>query len=122
MALKLEVDEIDSKTLADHLRELLNNPKYWEAAQFRSKTFQDQKETPLERALWWIDFVDRNPEVSFLKNPKLFQINYFTKHSIDVVAFITILVTLSVTFVIKTILVLIAFVLRRKVDQKVKRH
>lgn len=89
MALKLDIRTIDQITLAKTIKELLTNKKYTEAAQLRSRNFQDQKEKPMERALWWIDYVARNPDVSFLRSAKLDKMNYFYKHSIDVIAFLT---------------------------------
>lgn len=89
MALKLDIRTIDQITLAKTIKELLTNKKYTSAAQLRSRNFQDQKEKPMERALWWIDYVARNPDVSFLRSAKLDTMNYFYKHSIDVIAFLT---------------------------------
>lgn len=91
MALELDIKTIDKKTLQATISELLNNKKYTDAARLRSKNFQDQKEKPIERALWWVDYVARNPDVSFLKNPKLARMNYITKHSIDVIAVLTVI-------------------------------
>lgn len=70
---------------------MLTNPKYKLNAQLRSKNFQDQKEHPLERAIWWIDYLLRNPDISFLKHPELAKINVCIKHSIDIIAFLLVL-------------------------------
>ena len=90
MALELNVRTVDKETLQRTISELLTNKKYTEAAQLRSRNFQDQKETPMERALWWVDYIVRNPDVSFLQNAKLKRQNYVVKHSIDVIAFLVV--------------------------------
>lgn len=104
MALNLDIRTIDQITLAKTIKELLTNKKYMEAAQLRSRNFQDQKEKPMERALWWIDYVARNPDVSFLRSSMLDKMNYFYKHSIDVIAFLT-LAFLGVLWAIAKIII-----------------
>lgn len=90
MALKLDIVSINADILASAIKELLENTGYTLAAQKRSRDFQDQKEKPIERALWWIEYIVRNPDVSFLKNSQLEGMNYVTKHSMDVIAFLTV--------------------------------
>lgn len=103
MALQLDIRNIDKETMKATILELLNNQKYREAAQLRSRNFQDQKESPRERALWWMDYVLRNPDISFLKSAKLENMNYVTKHSIDVIAFLTIIIGAAVLGIVKLI-------------------
>lgn len=33
-----------------------------------SRSFRDQKETPLDRAVWWIEWSMRNPNATHLRN------------------------------------------------------
>lgn len=91
MALELDIRKINTKDLKETIAELLENKKYSNAAKLRSRNFQDQKETPVERAMWWVDFVARNDDISFLKNAKLKRMNYIAKHSIDVVVVLTLI-------------------------------
>lgn len=104
MALKLDLKSIEKDTLKDTISELLQNQKYTEAAQLRSNNFRDQMESPMERALWWVDFVARNPDVSFLRSQTLEQMNYLVKYSIDVIALLTTLLLILLWTVVKTIL------------------
>lgn len=90
MALRVDIVSIDADILTSAIKELLGNTSYTLAAQKRSRNFQDQKEKPIDRALWWIDYIVRNPDVSFLKNSQLEGMNYVTKHSIDVITFLTV--------------------------------
>lgn len=91
MGVQLDISEITKESLQNAISEILGDERYTQAARLRSRNFQDQKEKPIERALWWIDFIARSPDVSFLRNQKLERMNYFTKHSIDVIVFLTIL-------------------------------
>lgn len=92
MALNLDLKSINRKTFTEAMLEMLTNSSYRRNAQLRSKNFQDQKEHPLQRAMWWIDYVLRNQDISFLKHPSLAQLNVCTKHSIDIIAFLVVLV------------------------------
>lgn len=77
------------------LLRVLTTPKYKRNAEKLSKQFRDQKEKPLERAIWWIEWVMRNPDSEFLKSPVL-RLGYFVGQSFDVVAFVILLLILII--------------------------
>lgn len=74
---------------------LLTQKKYREQIKLASAAFKDQKETPVERALWWIDWVMRNPDSNHLKSSAQ-NLNFLELESFDVVAFLTVAAFLSV--------------------------
>lgn len=88
--------DLSSSTLTDKLRLLLSNPKYKNNIVAASKVYRDQKETPLERGLWWIEWALRNPNAAHFKSPSK-HLGFFGIHSIDVIAFLTI-VLLALTY------------------------
>ncbi|XP_070138045.1 UDP-glucosyltransferase 2 [Drosophila bipectinata] len=49
------------------IQELLENPSYAKAAQTKSRLFRDQKETALERAIWWTEYVLRNDGATHMR-------------------------------------------------------
>jgi len=53
--------------LSSLIKELLNKPSYATAAQIKSKLFRDQKETALERAIWWTEYVLRHKGANHLR-------------------------------------------------------
>ncbi|XP_017040218.1 UDP-glucosyltransferase 2 [Drosophila ficusphila] len=57
----------NASELTSLIQELLSNPSYAEAAQIKSKLFRDQKETALERAIWWTEYVLRHKGASHLR-------------------------------------------------------
>lgn len=103
MGLKVDIKEITKEKLQKTLQELLTNDKYRETAQLMSRNFRDQPEKPLERALWWIDYVLRNPDVEFLQNKKMKGMSYVAKHSIDVIAFLTVVALVLGCLIVKVI-------------------
>lgn len=53
----------------------------------RSKLLRDQPEKPRERAIWWIEYVLRNPDASHLRTPTV-QMGFIQANSIDLYAVI----------------------------------
>lgn len=96
----ITADEIKSKIL-----KLLEDPKYAIRSKRLSQRFRDQKETPMERAVWWIEWVLRNPQPDFLKAPTL-QLGHIVGSAFDVIAFLVAIAILIVTLFAKCVFVL----------------
>lgn len=101
MALQLNIETLERRSFRDTILELLTNEQYKERARMRSNSFKDQPESPLERALWWIDYVQRNPDMSFLQSQRLSEMNYVAKHSIDVVVFLAVVLLFVILIAFK---------------------
>lgn len=86
----LYLSDLTKENLYEKLHSMLTNPKFEENIQITSKAFKDQKETPLERAIWWIEWAIRNPNVSHFKGNRQ-KLNFIQIESIDVYAFLTII-------------------------------
>lgn len=81
--------DLSSSALTDKIKLLLFEEKYKYNTIAASKAFRDQKETPLERGLWWIEWVLRNPDAVHFKSPAS-DLSFFEIQSVDVIAFLTI--------------------------------
>lgn len=112
-AISVDLKEINRVKFRGAILEMITNPKYRTNAQLRSKNFRDQKEHPLQRAIWWIDFVLRNPDISFLKHPSLDQMNIFLSNSIDIIAFLVILTLVLLYLFYRVVLRMLFFFCRR---------
>lgn len=80
----LSLDNICEKVLL-----MMSNPKYKEKIQIYSNAFRDQKETPLQRAIWWIEWTMRH------SNENVFEgrgkdLNFLQIESVDVIGVLTI--------------------------------
>jgi glucuronosyltransferase len=62
---------------------ILEEPSYAENAMKISKLFQDKPQKPLEKALWWIEYVMRNPDAPQF-TPTNLKIGWFAACSYDV--------------------------------------
>lgn len=112
VAKRLMVQYMSAVELVDSIKEILSNSSYSEKMKRLSALFQDQPESPLERAVWWVEWVLRNPDSEMLQSSAV-NLHWFVKYSYDVVLFLVALV-LSLVFVILLIVKhLRAYILKR---------
>ncbi|KAH8334949.1 hypothetical protein KR074_008342, partial [Drosophila pseudoananassae] len=72
-----------SSNLLAATKRLLQDPKFALNVRDMSEKFQDQPETPLERAVWWVEDVTRHKGAKYLKSAAQ-ELNFFQYHSLDV--------------------------------------
>lgn len=121
IAQRVDIEDIDDDDFEEALEELLSNPMYRNRATQMSKIFRDQPQEPLDRALWWVEYILRNPDVTHLRNPRLHEMDFFVKHSFDVILVLTAVVVVSLLVLIKIIICVLS-TKKLKSDQKVKRN
>lgn len=83
-----------TENLYNRVNVLLTESKYREQITPASVAFKDQKETPLERAIWWIDWVMRNPNSNRFESSGS-DLNFLQRESVDVILFVGATVLLS---------------------------
>ncbi|XP_016660394.1 UDP-glucuronosyltransferase 2B20 isoform X2 [Acyrthosiphon pisum] len=60
MAIKIDLSDLNEKTMDNALYEVLNNPIYSESAKKMSKKFNDRPMSPMDTACYWIEYIMRN--------------------------------------------------------------
>lgn len=101
------------------LLKVLEEPSYALNATKWSARFRDQKEKPLERAVWWIEWVLRNPNSDYLKSPVLQQ-GFIIGNAYDIIATITIIITVLLVVLFKLLFICISKCTSSKNDRKNK--
>lgn len=86
-AVGLQFDNVTEASLRWALDELLlqNRERYVKHVQRMSRIFRDRPETPLERAMYWIEYVIRHRGAQHLRSEAL-DMNWFRYMLLDVVA------------------------------------
>lgn len=108
---QLLIKDLSTITLTEKIRKLLSDQKYKVSVDAASKAFRDQKDKPLERGLWWIEWAMRNPDVVHFKSSGI-DLSFIQIQSIDVIATLTL---------ISAVLVFIFFVILRKLMKLILR-
>ncbi|KAJ3662447.1 hypothetical protein Zmor_006797 [Zophobas morio] len=68
-ALKLDLSTITTESLTWAIKKVIHDPKYREDVKRRQFLLRDQKETPLERAVYWTEYVLRHNGAKHLQSP-----------------------------------------------------
>lgn len=94
MGLKINFHSFTTDKLRKTIVEVLHSPKIRKNVQQQSKRFRDQPEKPIERAVWWSEYVMRNPKPSHLRQGD-FNLGVLGSHFWD----IQIIIILALLFV-----------------------
>nr|XP_012328834.1 UDP-glucuronosyltransferase 2B19 isoform X2 [Aotus nancymaae] len=97
-AVGLDFDTMSSTDLLNALTTVINDPIYKENAMKLSRIHHDQPMKPLDRAVFWIEFVMRHKGAKHLR-VAAHDLTWFQYHSLDVIGFLLACVT-TVIFII----------------------
>lgn len=93
---------MNTKDLKNVLLKILQNESYAENAKKWSARFRDQKEKPLDRAIWWIEWIIRNPNCDYLKSP-VHELGFIVGNAYDIIACITLILTFLAILIVKLV-------------------
>lgn len=109
-----------TEIVKEKLQLILEDPKYTKNMAELSIRFRDQKEKPLDRAIWWIEWVLRNPNaMEFLKSPVL-RLGLIVGNFYDVI-FIIAFIACVVLYCVAKILILSGRLFNIESDSSEKR-
>ncbi|KAM9742736.1 UDP-glucuronosyltransferase 2B18-like isoform 3-T3 [Dama dama] len=86
-AVRLDLETMSTGDLLNALKEVINNPSYKENVMRLSAIQHDQPVKPLDRAVFWIEFVMRHKGAKHLR-PAIHDLTWFQYHSLDVIGFL----------------------------------
>ncbi|XP_070314424.1 UDP-glucuronosyltransferase 2B18-like isoform X2 [Odocoileus virginianus] len=99
-AIRLDLETMSTEDLLNALKEVINNPFYKENVMRLSAIQHDQPMKPLDRAIFWIEFVMRHRGAQHLR-PAAHDLTWFQYHSLDVIGFLLACVTTAVFVITK---------------------
>ncbi|CAL4065733.1 unnamed protein product, partial [Meganyctiphanes norvegica] len=99
--LHLEWEELTTELIVDSLREIINNDKYQQSISVASHVFRDQPQTPLDRTVFWTEYVIRHQGAPHLRSPGV-QLSWIQYFMIDasIVLVVALLVFLKLLLII----------------------
>lgn len=83
--------DLTEETLSSAIEEVLHNPTYRNNIQARSRVFRDQPLKPLDKAVYWIEYVIRHDGAHHLKT-SAFKLYWFQLYLLDVIAIIFVVI------------------------------
>ncbi|XP_006896878.1 PREDICTED: UDP-glucuronosyltransferase 2A3 isoform X1 [Elephantulus edwardii] len=99
-AVDLNMNTMTSADLFNALKTVINDPYYKENAMRLSRIHHDQPVKPLDRAVFWIEFVMRHKGAKHLR-PAAHDLTWFQYHSLDVIGFLLACVATAILLVTK---------------------
>ncbi|XP_037685848.1 UDP-glucuronosyltransferase 2A3-like [Choloepus didactylus] len=99
-AVGMNMNTMTSADLLRALRTVINEPFYKENAVRLSRIHHDQPMKPLDRAVFWIEFVMRHKGAKHLR-PAAHDLTWFQYHSLDVIGFLLACVAVAIFLVTK---------------------
>ncbi|XP_010804464.1 UDP-glucuronosyltransferase 2A1 isoform X3 [Bos taurus] len=97
-AVEVNINTMTSADLLNALRTVINEPSYKENAMRLKRIHHDQPVKPLDRAVFWIEFVMRHKGAKHLR-PAAHNLTWYQYHSLDVIGFLLACVATAVFLV-----------------------
>ncbi|XP_048220630.1 UDP-glucuronosyltransferase 2B17-like isoform X2 [Perognathus longimembris pacificus] len=118
-AVQLDIRTLSSKDLLRALETVISNPLYKKNAMWLSTIHHDQPMKPLDRAVFWIEFVMRHKGAKHLR-PLAHNLTWYQYHSLDVIGFL--LACVATVMFLVTKCCLLAYQTVFKMGKKTKRE
>uniref|UniRef100_A0A182PEX5 UDP-glucuronosyltransferase n=1 Tax=Anopheles epiroticus TaxID=199890 RepID=A0A182PEX5_9DIPT len=80
---RLSIEHLKQEELVAAIREIMTTESYRTNMKRMSSLFRDQPEHPLDRAVWWIEWVLRHPDATEMQTHGT-RLHWFVKYSYDV--------------------------------------
>ncbi|XP_021066698.1 UDP-glucuronosyltransferase 2B17-like [Mus pahari] len=116
-AVTLNIRTMSRTDLLNALEEVIDNPSYKENAMWLSTIHHDQPMKPLDRAVFWIEFVMRHKGAKHLR-PLAYNLTWYQYHSLDVIGFLLAFVTVIVVLTVKCFLFIYRLFVKKEKKMK----
>ncbi|KFB44381.1 AGAP005163-PA-like protein [Anopheles sinensis] len=114
--LKLDYQNVTEELVLELINQMLNEQSYRYAALKASRQFREQPQKPMEKALYYIDYVLKNDGgVNYLRSGALY-LSFWSRHVVDVAIMVLVIVMLPVGL----FATLIQIILRKTHQRKLK--
>lgn len=114
MAKALDLKNLSEESIEEAILSIMTKPSYRQEAQRRSAILKDQETPPLDRAVYWTEYVIRHQGASHLRSaaPRLSLLQYYLVDVASVLVVIGIVVIAALYLLLKIILRLTALIAR----------
>ena len=99
-AIMLDWISISSDQLVTAINRTMNDEEMKKNMEEMHELFVDARDTPLDRAVWWVEYVIRHEGAQFLK-PHSLDLAWYQYHLLDVIAFLLFLLAAFTLLIFK---------------------
>lgn len=89
--LSLELSDLTTDKLVGAVRKLIDDPQYKTVAERVQRLIKDQEASPLEKAVYWTEYVLRHKGADHLKSPAS-GVKWYKYYMVDMAAFLALIV------------------------------
>ena len=97
-AIMLNWPTLNASSLTESINKVIHDPNIRDNMTKAHKLFIDQKETPVERAIWWVEYGMRHNGAEFLK-PQSMKLSFYQYHLLDVLGLLCLLLIIQLFIV-----------------------
>jgi len=94
-AIPLDFNTLTEEILLDAIQKAINDPSYRQTVKKLSSIFLNQMDKPLDRAVFWIEYVLRHQGAVHLRSVAR-NLNYFQYFSLDVLAVFVVIIVIDI--------------------------
>ena len=94
--LHIPFQSFDETNLLDAVTTILNDQSFGQKSEQLGKKLNDQIQRPLDRAVWWVEYLIRHPDYKLDK--PMHQLSWWQRNLIDVYAFVFLAVGIVLAF------------------------
>ena len=102
VGVRLEWHGMTEDTLEQALQEVLTNPEYQRSVDKLSNLIMDQPQHPLDRAVWWLEYLLRHPHNTSMR-PHTHNLYWFQYFLLDILAVVITVSSLLIFILYKLI-------------------
>ncbi|XP_059469651.1 UDP-glucosyltransferase 2-like [Neocloeon triangulifer] len=117
VGLKLHLPNLTAENWKNSIETILNNPGFSERAKRLSLIASDELESPLERAVFWTEYVIRHKGAKHLQ-PAGSHLNWVQLHSLDVISFLMTILIVTATVALLAIKLILELRKKQKLKKK----
>ncbi|CAL8137626.1 unnamed protein product [Orchesella dallaii] len=111
--IKLELVTLKEEELTDALSQVLTNESYKRNVEKVARLFTDRPISPLDTAVWWIEFLLRNPDSAELLRPLSARQSWWVRRQLDVWAFVFIVAIVIISIPLLIVYSVSKFILKK---------
>ncbi|XP_044749803.1 UDP-glycosyltransferase UGT5-like [Coccinella septempunctata] len=119
--LRIELEDLSIEGLKSAIHEIMTNQSYKENTAKIEKLMNDIPMEGLDKAIWWIEYVIRHKGARHLRSPSL-DIPWYQYFLLDVIAFIALVLSISMYILIKVIKLTIRSAKKLLTNEKQKKQ